>query len=194
MTNGKQMPGDLCQEYRSLNIANSTGVQNTLAKAVFVCIGVSTGNSPACTITASADHWTGYPKLSNFVKKLRQMRRMVTIGDVGRGRNKGAPLIVEWSEDLWKRRLDENESLSSLVAHPKGYFSHLYDVATPLKCPSFKPKARCQALFEYAVPDDVRERERTETALYQGFTCAETYAHLFCRQLGGKGHAPCVRR
>ncbi|KAF4944510.1 hypothetical protein FGADI_12628 [Fusarium gaditjirri] len=97
--------GDLCEEYRSLNIANSPGLNNTLAKAVFICKGISTDNVPTYTITASADHWAGYKRLSKYVKKLRDSRREAAKGDVPYGRGQDAKDIVEWSENLWKRRL-----------------------------------------------------------------------------------------
>lgn len=167
-----------------------------MAKAVFICRGISTSNGPKYIIAASADHWTGYKKLSNFVKKLRDHRRKATTMELGRGRGEEASFITEWSDDLWRRR-NKGESLSRLVTHPEGCFSHLHDFATPLDCPSFQPKPRCircQALFEYVVPDHVSSRERGETALYKGFTCAETYAHFLCEELEGKGHATCFIR
>ncbi|KAH7166714.1 hypothetical protein DER46DRAFT_659349 [Fusarium sp. MPI-SDFR-AT-0072] len=190
----------LCAEYRNLKIANSRKLYASLPKAIFACRGTSPNGDLVYSTAASADHWAGFKKLHDFVKKLRNSRHDAITKAVDRGKNEAYD-IQEWSEVLWRRRKDKknkkNETVAGLAQNPLGYFSHLHDVATPVECPSFQPKARCtrcQALFRYAVPDNVKEKEKAmPEVLFRGFTCAETYAHFFCRALEGQGHATCVR-
>ncbi|KAF5965136.1 hypothetical protein FBULB1_12403 [Fusarium bulbicola] len=191
----------LCEEYRSLKIAKSRGVRDGLPRTTFLCIGISPNGDPVYSISASADYWSGFKKLHEFVLKLRHSRRN-DITKAVKGGSKDVKCIKKCS-DVVQRRFEsipeKNEKikeLANLIENPPGYFSHLHDVATPFECPSFQPKARCmrcQVLFRYEVPDNVKEKERNASQIYLGFTCAETYAHFYCRALEGRGHAKCTR-
>ncbi|KAF5627421.1 hypothetical protein F52700_8346 [Fusarium sp. NRRL 52700] len=191
----------LCEEYRSLNIAKSRGLCAGLPKTTFLCIGTSPNGDSIYSISTSADHWPFFEKLDQFVLNLRRSRRNAIITAV-KGGKKDARYIKEWSEALQSRHKGNKENnqkmepLASLIENPPGYFSHLHDVATPFECPSFWPRARCfrcQVLFRYEVPDNVKVQERNVSDINLGLTCAETYAHFFCRALEDRGHAKCIR-
>ncbi|EWG41390.1 hypothetical protein FVEG_03520 [Fusarium verticillioides 7600] len=185
-------------EYRNLNIAKSRGLSAGLPKTTFPCIGAMPNSDRVYIISTSADHWRLFGKLNDFVLNLRHSRRK-GITNAVHGGGKDAKLVKEWSEALESRRKRSEEKnqkmepLASLIENPPGYFSHLHDVATPFEYPSFELKARCtrcQVLFRYEVPDNVKVKEKVEShKIHLGFTCAETYAHFFCRALEQQAHA-----
>ncbi|KAF5578890.1 hypothetical protein FPANT_9816 [Fusarium pseudoanthophilum] len=188
----------LCKEYRRLNIAKSRGLHPGLPKTIFVCRGTSPNDDPVYGISASADHWTHFEELNQFVWKLRNSR-LNAIAKAVDGGEGDVRRIKVWSRNIPQRRKGEGKNkptVASLVQNSRVYFSHLHDVATPLTCPSFQPKARCircQVLFRYEVPQNVKEKEKdVPDDIYTGFSCAEIHAHFFCRALENRRHAKCI--
>ncbi|KAF5576224.1 hypothetical protein FPCIR_12711 [Fusarium pseudocircinatum] len=175
----------LCEEYRRLSIAKSEKLHVGLPRAIFTCRGTSPNGDP----------------LNDFILQLRNSR-LDAIAKAVDGGEDDVKDIKKWSRELRRRRQGKKpkkqEPFANLVQNPPGHFSHLDDVATPLQCPSFQPKARCtrcQILFRYEVPDNVKGQEKVmSVVLYRDLSCVEAYAHFFCRALEHRGHAKCVTR
>lgn len=78
----------------------------------------------------------------------------------------------------------------------QGNFCHQDSSLRALKCPEFDLKSRCvrcQGLFDYHIETHYKGVEwqdgmRSKTVVNDGTSCAEVYAHFYCKQELGEGN------
>ncbi|KAF5688024.1 hypothetical protein FCIRC_2095 [Fusarium circinatum] len=192
----------LCAAFGELNIATPFTPTRGLPCVAFICMGISPNDNPTYIITASADNWGGYPELYRMMTDMRDLRLAYLYPTYAFQ----IEMIKDWSSRLAEQyqrssSSESPETLTHIIENPKGYFTHENDVAVPLGWqPSFRPRdrcTRCQAIFKYAVIQDVT---RAEAEVNQGFkgrrphqklSCAEVHAHFFCQSLVQNGHSKC---
>lgn len=83
----------------------------------------------------------------------------------------------------------------SLPVSAPGNFCHEESTLRALTCPKFELKSRCircQGLFSYHIEPhyerlEMEDREAGKTVVNDGTSCAEVYAHFYCKQWLGQG-------
>ncbi|ETS81269.1 hypothetical protein PFICI_06271 [Pestalotiopsis fici W106-1] len=179
-----------------------------IAKTVFVCTGSNggaVGQVPTIVITTSQDEWGSFSSLQNWARACRQPLRRLNWNGVGGMRD---PMGLT-AESL-QVRLDYQNAIAALpvptnfaartnarqgVINLRGAFrvfhnaNHPHELAVPLTCPGFQPRARCmrcQAFFHYNIqaPGALAGETVLKGANYLKChlmrACAECIAHYAC--------------
>lgn len=148
-------------------------------------------NSPNCVITTTTDVWSGFPSMHAFLREARRSRQDYSpFAD----HKDDLELIATETRHLHKQ-YPKNSAVWDTVSG-RGSFDHQDFSIRALSCPRLDLKSRCircQGLFNYHIEpryEDVERQYRMgkETVVNDETSCAEVYAHFYCRQALGQGN------
>jgi hypothetical protein len=133
-------------------------------------------------ITTSTDRRDEFRLIHDFAWRARDSR---LAREPFASRQEDIGLIRDLSQRLLNDLSKTKEKKQRIVSEVSSWFSHDGILAVPLGCLDFTPSPRClrcQALFRYNVPNYVNEEEMKYQNGNPNLTCAEAYAHFYCRE------------